>query len=70
MTRILLALAAIAIFALLLRNALLGAGKKESKPGPRPRRNPSLPPDRLVCGMCGEPYDPEQSGWACPKCKK
>jgi len=69
MTRILLALAAIAIFALLIRNALLGAGK-DSRPGPRPRRNPSLPPDRLVCGMCGEPYDPEQSGWACPKCKK
>jgi hypothetical protein len=68
MTRILFVLAALAVLSLLIRGALIAASK--SKPGPGPRRNPSLPPDRLVCGMCGETYDPEQSGWTCPKCKK
>jgi len=69
MTRILFVLVALAVLSLLIRGALISASKS-GKPGPRPRRNPSLPPDRLVCGMCGEPYDPEQSGWTCPKCKK
>jgi rubrerythrin len=69
MTRILLALVAIVVLGLFIRNALIAA-MKDGKPGPRPRKNPNLPPDRLVCGICGEAFDPEQSGWVCPKCKK
>jgi rubrerythrin len=30
----------------------------------------SLPPERLVCGACGHEFNPEQSGWICPKCGK
>jgi len=74
MARFLLALAAIAILGLFIRNALRSAMrsamKENNKPGPRPRRGPSLPPDRLVCGICGAAFDPEASGWICPKCKK
>jgi hypothetical protein len=33
-------------------------------------RGGSLPPERLVCGACGHEFNPEQSGWICPKCGK
>ncbi len=69
MTRFLLIIAALAILGLAIRNALRAA-MKDGKPGPKPKRNPNLPPDRLVCGICGEAFDPEASGWICPKCRK
>jgi len=62
----------------------LAAGRDQRARGPRPnggepgggdgqgRREGagSLPPDRLVCGACGHEFNPEQSGWICPKCGK
>jgi hypothetical protein len=56
----------------------LAAGREQNARGPRPggdgegRRDGtgSLPPDRLVCGACGHEFNPEQSGWICPKCGK
>jgi hypothetical protein len=69
MMRFALILAAIVVFGLVIRNALLAA-MREGKPGPKKRSGPHLPPDRLVCGVCGEAFDPEASGWICPKCKK
>jgi hypothetical protein len=69
MMRFALILAAIVVFGLVIRNALRAA-MKEGKPGPKRRSNPNLPPDTLVCGVCGQSFDPEASGWICPKCKK
>jgi hypothetical protein len=69
MMRFALILAAIVAFGLVIRNALRAA-MREGQPGPKPRGSPNLPPDRLVCGVCGEAFDPEASGWICPKCKK
>jgi rubrerythrin len=57
----------------------LAAGREQrarrSRPGEPERddaedRGGSLPPDRLVCGACGHEFNPEQSGWICPKCGK
>jgi len=56
----------------------LAAGREQKARGPRPggddegRRDGvgSLPPDRLVCGACGHEFNPEHSGWICPKCGK
>jgi hypothetical protein len=31
---------------------------------------PGSPPKSLVCGSCGFEFDPEVSGWICPKCHK
>jgi rubrerythrin len=77
MTRLLLGLAAIIVLGLMVRSALIAA-MKDGKPGsgsgprsgPAPRRDRKLPPDRLVCGVCGDAFDPEQTGWICPKCGK
>lgn len=69
MARLLLVVAAIVLIGLMVRNALRGA-TKDARPGPRPRKSPNLPPDRLVCGVCSESFDPEQTGWICPKCGK
>jgi hypothetical protein len=44
-----------------------GRGKpRVSSPGP----HPIGAPERLVCGACGTEFDPEKSGWICPKCGK
>ena len=76
MTRFLLGIAAIVILGLMIRSALLAA-VRESKQGGQgrgpsnaPRRGRNLPPDRLVCGVCSESFDPEKTGWICPKCGK
>lgn len=70
MFRLILILTAIVVMGLVIRNALINALKENTKPGPKRRSNPNLPPDRMVCGICGEAFDPEASGWICPKCKK
>jgi len=69
MTRLLLVIAAIVLLGLMVRKALTAA-INEAKPGPKPRKSPNLPPDRLVCGVCGESFDPDKTGWICPKCGK
>jgi len=69
MVRFVLFLTAIVAIGWMVRRALLAA-IKEAKPGPRPRKGPNLPSDRLVCGACGKEFDPEQTGWICPSCGK
>ena len=69
MLRFLLAIAAIVALGLMVRGALLAA-MKETKSGPRARRGPNLPPERLVCGVCGKEFDPDATGWICPSCGK
>lgn len=27
-------------------------------------------PERIVCGACGNPFDPNASSWICPSCGK
>lgn len=46
-----------------------GDGARDGEDDVRDRGG-SLPPDRLVCGACGHEFNPEQSGWICPKCGK
>ena len=70
MMRIVLILTAIAVLGLFIRSALIAAMKDGGRPAPRRRSSPSLPPKTLVCGICGESFDPEASGWICPKCRK
>jgi len=67
MARIALIIAAIVVLGLMVRSALIAAGK-DAKPGPKPRKSPNLPPDTLVCGVCSESFDPDKTGWICPKC--
>ena len=31
---------------------------------------PIGPPEQLVCGECGTAFEPDKSGWICPKCGK
>ena len=79
MTRILL-VAAIALFVLVALRRAFAAGRasvlpeRGSRPSgaaPRqPRTRSAESPDRLVCGACGEQFDPEKSGWICPRCGK
>lgn len=52
-----------------IRRALAAARDPGGRP-PRSERGGSLPPERLVCGACGQEFDPEQNGWICPKCGK
>lgn len=72
MLRFLVVIAAIAIIGLMVRGALLAAMKETrgGTAGPARRRGRHLPPDRLVCGVCSESFDPEKTGWICPKCGK
>lgn len=36
----------------------------------RGRVPPGAMPEQLVCGACGAQYDPQATGWICPKCHK
>ncbi len=48
-------------------------GRASRPPGvgrTRARKGANAPPDTLVCGVCGHAFDPEQTGWICPKCGK
>lgn len=76
MTRILL-LFALALFVIVVLRRALSAGKVDELPrgrsrGPsaRPPARASQSPDKLVCGACGQEFDPEESGWICPRCGK
>jgi hypothetical protein len=77
-TRILL-LAALALFVLVALRRAFAAGRVQELPRRRPRGpGHSAPPpvrsgespDQLVCGACGQQFDPEESGWICPRCGK
>ena len=74
MTRFLLGIAAIVILGLMIRSALIAAVRQSKPSGQSPggtrRRGRNLPPDRLVCGVCSESFDPDKTGWICPKCGK
>jgi hypothetical protein len=50
----------------------LAAGREANARDPRDPRadRGGTAPDQLVCGACGQEFDPEQSGWICPKCGK
>ncbi len=73
MTRILFILAMLAGLGLMVRRAVKAAmreGMQDAPPKDWRKRAPNLPPERLVCGACGAEFDPEKSGWICPKCKQ
>ena len=69
MARILL-LAAIGLFAVLaLRRAFGDSEALQRRRLHRRRRGrPALPPHDMVCGTCGQRFDPDQTGWICPMC--
>jgi hypothetical protein len=73
-TRLLIIVALIAGLGLMVRRAVKAAMHDGSPKPPPPKdwraRRPNLPPERLVCGACGHEFDPEKSGWICPKCKQ
>jgi predicted Zn-ribbon and HTH transcriptional regulator len=46
------------------------AAAKKMPAGKRGEGLPGSPPKSLVCGSCGFEFDPEVSGWMCPKCHK
>jgi hypothetical protein len=78
-TRILL-LAALALFVVVALRRAFAAGRASTVPPQRPRgpgapRDDARPrsggsPQQLVCGACGHDFDPEESGWICPRCGK
>jgi hypothetical protein len=41
-----------------------------SRATPRGNVTAGVMPEQLVCGACGAQYDPQASGWICPKCHK
>ena len=71
MMRLLIVAGLILFVVIATRRARNEAGKE-----PRRRRKSGSgrrsigPPERLVCGACGTEFDPEESGWICPKCGK
>lgn len=75
MTRILL-LVVLALFVVVALRRAFAAGRASSMPTGRPRGpgddrpRSSRAPQHLVCGACGEDFDPEESGWICPRCGK
>jgi hypothetical protein len=66
--RLLLLVGLVAFLVHAVRRAL-AAGREPGGPTPR-ERGGSLPPERLVCGACGNEFNPDKSGWICPKCGK
>jgi hypothetical protein len=66
----LLIVVALLVFVMVATRRMLrenrGTGRRRRDSGPRP----AGPPERLVCGVCGMEFDPEKSGWICPKCGK
>jgi rubrerythrin len=72
MTKLLIVLGLIAFVLLNLRRA-----RKEAERARALRRSratagerPLGPPQQLVCGECGTEFEPDKSGWICPKCGK
>jgi hypothetical protein len=73
MARLLIVAALIVFVVLSLRRALReGRAPQRPRGGSGSSRPPGTPgpPERLVCGACGAAFDPEKSGWICPKCGK
>jgi hypothetical protein len=71
--RILTIVALLVGLGLMVRRAVRAAmqdGKQNAPPKDWRARRPNLPPERLVCGVCGHEFDPDKSGWICPKCKQ
>jgi rubrerythrin len=71
MLRVVLAIALFALLAGMVRRAFVAA-RKESAQAPKHRkpRGPSMAPETIVCGACGVSFDPDASGWVCPRCGK
>jgi hypothetical protein len=67
--RLLLLFGLVAFLVHSVRRALT-AGRQADGPRQPRERGGSLPPERLVCGACGSEFNPDQSGWICPKCGK
>lgn len=67
--RLLLLVGLVAFLVHAMRRALAAGREAGGSPPPR-ERGGSLPPERLVCGACGAEFNPDQSGWICPKCGK
>ncbi len=72
MARLLIVFALLVFVVMSTRRALRQARSPQAGPRKQARseRAPGGPPKRLVCGACGADFDPEQSGWICPKCGK
>jgi hypothetical protein len=80
-TRFLL-IAALVVFVLVaVRRAFAAGQASQRRVSSRPRVRGSRPPEPgegaldkapefLVCGGCGHGFDPEESGWICPRCGK
>ena len=62
MRRLILLIAVGLVIFWIIRRA---AAKNLPKRGGGPAESP---PKSLVCGSCGFEFDPEASGWTCPKC--
>jgi rubrerythrin len=71
MARLLIVVALIVFVVLAARRALLKARAQAQRPHRTgDERRPIGPPERLVCGACGTEFEPDKSGWICPKCGK
>lgn len=66
--RLLLLAGLVAFLVHAIRRAI-GASREVGAGDPRARGG-ALPPDKLVCGACGQEFEPDKSGWICPKCGK
>ncbi|MFI5306694.1 MAG: hypothetical protein ACHQ53_05035 [Polyangiales bacterium] len=64
MSRLLIVIALLVFVVLVARRG----GKLRSTP--KGRVGAGGLPQRLVCGACGAEFEPEKSGWICPKCGK
>ena len=72
MLRIVLIIVGVLILANMVRRAFIAA-RDESAPQPKrrkPRAKGGEGPDTIVCGACGISFDPDASGWICPRCGK
>jgi len=66
-SRFLITLAIFAFGVMLLRRALRKPHDAAPRGGGRLRDEG---PHTLVCGECGARYDPNITGWVCPRCTK
>jgi rubrerythrin len=71
MTRLFLVVALIAFVIWSVRRARRQGERFEQRMREMRRsERPLGPPEQLVCGACGTAFEPDKSGWICPKCGK
>jgi len=58
------------VVALLVFVVLLARRGGRLRPPSRGRVSAGAMPERLVCGACGAEFEPDKTGWICPKCGK